>query len=500
MKRSMVILLPLLSILSCHLFAQSPGGIKGQSFWLKGNFSPGNDRQGLMNFNPAAVLGDGKAPVKLPGNMESLRRVTIFTVYQNAGTVAETPVWEMTGEFGDILLTTRQVSSKSRKTNLAFAKNNPQSNKPGTAEAIIHTYLSCRSISPAAENTEYKEAAIRFGSLNAAQPVKASPSLLAEFILYEQILNEEEITKIETCLALKYGITLQKNYLNALGKTVWNWEKDKTYSNNIAGIARDDQAILNQKQGTSSNVPGELVIGINKVELLNSKNTGSINDKNYLIWGDNAGSSTLDQAAKTTSSDIILPAKKWLMRASGSTANTIATELKAATQTFLAGYLTKENFCLVIDRSGTGDFAPAHCEYMMPDNISADGIAAFSNIYWDTDGSGKDMFTFGLKQCTPPESQLNTKTINGKEATGLISFLLYPNPVTDGQYKMAITLDKPTDIQIQVYDGSQHLLETRKGSGQAAYFFTGSTNLPPGSYTVRLITPDMEVNKILIVQ
>ncbi len=500
MKRSMVILLPLLSILSCHLFAQSPGSIKGQSFWLKGNFTLGNNRQEVMNFNPAAVLGDGKAPVKLPATMESLRRVTIFTVYQHTGTIAETPVWEITGEFGDIRLTTRQVSSKSRKTNLAFAKNNQQSSRPGTGEAIINTYLGSRSISPGTENTEYKEAAVRFGSTGTAQPAKASPSLIAEFILYERILQEEEVAKVETCLALKYGITLQKNYLTASGKTVWNWEKDKGYSHNIAGIARDDQSALHQKQGTSSNAPGELVIGINKIETLNSSNTGRVNDEDYLIWGDNAGSSTLDQSVKNAGNEILLPAKKWLMRASGSTANTIATELKTDTRTFLAGYLTKENFCLIIDRSGTGNFVPEHCEYIMLDNISEDGTAGFSSIYWDTDGSGKDAFTFGLKQCTPATSQVNNKAVTGKEATGLMSFLLYPNPVTDGQYKMAITFDKPTDIQIQVYDGYQHLLETRKGSGQAAYIFTGNTKLPPGTYTVRLVTPDKEVNKILIVQ
>jgi hypothetical protein len=95
---------------------------------------------------------------------------------------------------------------------------------------------------------------------------------------------------------------------------------------------------------------------------------------------------------------------------------------------------------------------------------------------------------------------VSNKAVNGKEAAGLISFLLYPNPVTDGHYKMSITLDKPTGIQVQVFDGYQHLLETRKGSGQAVYFFTGNTSLPPGAYTVRLITQDIEVNKILIVQ
>jgi hypothetical protein len=500
MKRSMVIFLSVLFFLPCQLLAQSPGGIKHQSFWLKENFSSGKAQPGMLNFNPATVLDDGQAPVKLPGNMESLRRATIFTVYQSSGTALEAPVWEMKGGFGDISLTTRQVSSKSRKTNLVFAKNNTPSQQPGTTAAIVHTYQSCRSISPGTENAEDKEAAIQFGSPDAVGPAKNAPSVIAEFILYERILNEVEVAKVETYLALKYGITLQKNYLAASGKTVWNWEKDQAYSHHIAGIARDDQSSLLQKQGTSSNMPGGLVIGINKIEPLNSKNKGQLTDKDYLIWGDNNRSGTLDQQLKTATGEMMIPAKKWLMQVSGNRANTLATELQIDTKSLLAGYLSKENFYLIIDRSGTGDFAPDRCTYITADNISADGMASFGNIHWDTDGSGKDMFTFGLKQCPAPASQLNAKTIKGKEATGLSSFLIYPNPVTDGHYKLAITLDKPTDIEIQVYDGYQHLLESRKGAGQATYFFTGNTKLLPGSYTVRLVTPDTAVNKILIVQ
>jgi hypothetical protein len=495
MKRSMVILLPLLSLLSGHLFAQSPGGIKGQSFWLKGNIAPNKAQPLALNFNPASVLNDGKAPVQLPGNIESLPRATIFTVYQNSGTVAEAPVWEMTGGFGDMQLTTQQVLSKSKKTNLAFAKSKPVLQQPGTAEAIIHTYTSYRNSTLGTENGDDKEAAIRFGGNNAPQLAKSASPVMAEFILYEQILAEEEIAKIETYLALKYGITLQSNYCNALGKTVWDGEKDKAYCHNIAGIARDDQSTLNQKQSTSSNAPGELVIGINTIAPSNSGNTGQANNMDYLVWGHNGRSGTLNQYAATTANETMLLTKNWLMRASGSTANTIATELKIDTKALLTGYLSKENFYLVIDRSGTGDFAPDHCTYIAPNNITDDGIASFGGIYWDTDGSGKDVFTFGLKPCTQVSNELGTKA-----ATALSPLMLYPNPVTDGHYKMAITLDKPTDVQVQVYDGYQHLVDTKKGSGQATYIFMGNINMPAGTYTVRLITPDITVNKTLVVQ
>jgi hypothetical protein len=499
MKRFKTSFLPGLLILSCRLFAQSPGGIVNQSIWLNGSFSSDTAQQSTLNFNPALATDDSKARIKLPGKIESLSRSTIFTVYQNNVAEEERPVWEITGDFGDLLLSTRQVSSNSRKTNIVFSIDKPRSYKPEKSEAIIHTYLNYGGKFSPSENTVYKEASIRLGNSNSSLPVNSSANLISEFILYEKILSEVEITKVETYLALKYGITLEKNYLNALGGTVWNWKNDTLFSNNIAGIGRDDQSALYQKQGTSCNTPGQLVIGINKIAESNYKNTGQINDRDYLIWGDNAKNFIWEQNAEAAACEIMLAEKKWLIKPSGSSANKISTELKIDTKTLLPGYFPKESFYLIIDRSGSGDFVSGNCTYISPDSISSDGIASFSHIYWDADDSGKDLFTFGFKPMLTV-SKANSKSMNSIDAAGHISFHLYPNPVTSGHYNMAVNMDKPTDIQIQVYDLNQHLLDSKKGSGQVSYLFSGYINVPSGSYFVRLITPETELYRILIVQ
>jgi hypothetical protein len=226
------------------------------------------------------------------------------------------------------------------------------------------------------------------------------------------------------------------------------------------------------------------------------KNTGQINDKDYLIWGDNAQEFALKQNDEVVPGEMMLPGKKWLMRSSGSSANKISTEVKIDTKKLLPGSCPKGSFYLIIDRSGTGDFAPQHCIYITPDVISPEGVASFSHVNWDTDGSGKDVFTFGFKPALLPGSLVK----NNKGAAGQISFQVYPNPVTDGHYTMAIKLDKPTDIQIQIYDLNQHLIETKKGKDQASYFISGYINAPAASYFVRLTTPETEIYRILIVQ
>jgi hypothetical protein len=490
---------------SCNVFSQSPGGIPKHTYWLKGNFSSDISMQGSLNYNPAMVLDNRKISLMLPGKIESLGRSTIFTVYQNTTPEEERPVWEMMGEFGDLSLSTFQVASNTGKTKLVFTKKDPTVFKPESykqlyPETFINTYLSYKGTSASPENTDKKDASIHFGNLNSTVKDRSSHGLISEFILYEKILNEVEIAKVETYLALKYGITLQKNYLNALGETVWNWKVDSLFSNNIAGIGRDDQSMLYQKQSTSCNTSGQLVIGSNKIAESNSHNTGKINNRNYLIWGDNAKNLTLEHNSDASSCEYILSEKKWLMKTSGKSSSKISTELKININSLLPGYSRKENFYLIIDRSGSGDFAKGNCEYFIPDNISADGIACFSNLYWDTDASGKDLFAFGIKPMFSSGALVNGKSIRNSDAASHISFRLYPNPVTDGQYNIAVSLNKKSDIQIEVYDLNQHLLDTKKGSGQASYLFTRFINAPSGPYFVRLITPETEVYRIMILQ
>jgi hypothetical protein len=487
-----------LLFLSCNLFGQTPGGIGRHTLWLQGNFFADTAGLRTLNFNPVTTIDDSKTRVKMLGNIKDVRRATIFTVYQNAKPDQETPIWQVTSNAENFSLSTRQVSSKVGETNMVFAKNNAGTYKAGKPETIIHTYTYIRSKGTLStqEKTQNKGAAMQFGPPKSSKLGNATPGLIAEFILYEKILKEDEITKIETYLALKYGITLRKNYVNSLGQTLWNWENEKLYSNNIAGIGRDNQSALYQKQSTSCSTPDDLVIGINKIEKYNSQNTGLLNDKDYLIWGDNALAFTLNRNVEPGISNILLSEKKWVMKAAGRTVKTISTELKIDTKTLLSEEGEKERFCLAIDRSGTGDFAAKDCVYIMPDSISKDGIASFSQVFWDTDGSGKDFFAFGLKPVLSPDAQM----LKNKDAASLISFKVYPNPVTDGHYKVALTLDKPADIKIEVYDIQQNLIDSKWGKGHAVYLLSGYINSVPGIYTVRVTTPEKEFSQIIILQ
>lgn len=483
-----------LLLLSSSLHAQSPGGIGQPSLWLQGNFFSESAPARTVNFNPATTIEGVGRQITISPNIEDLRRATIFTVYQGTGPDQEKTVWQMNGVFGDLLLSTRQVSSKSGKMTMVFAKKESATSEAKNPQTFLSTYLRRQPKSTVPENKWDKKNVIQFGGAASANVAGQSSGLAAEFIVYETVLKEKEIAKVETYLAIKYGITLQRNYVNSLGEMIWNRESDPLYSNNIAGIGRDDHATLYQKQSASGSSSDGLTIGIDNIAPTNASNTGQLNDRDYLLWGDNARPFTLNRDANAGKTDLLLTERKWLVKSSGRTAGTISTELNIDTKTLLPAFYPKENFYLVIDHSGYGDFAPKNCTYRTPDSLSADGIASFRNVRWETNRSGKIVFSFGLRTSLLADVPATT------DAASLLSFHVYPNPIADGNYKIAVRLDKPAEITIRVYDANLHLIESRKATGQADYLLTGKITAAAGAYLVRLFASGKEFNKIIIRQ
>ncbi|MBS1744166.1 MAG: gliding motility-associated C-terminal domain-containing protein [Bacteroidetes bacterium] len=131
---------------------------------------------------------------------------------------------------------------------------------------------------------------------------------IAEVIIYARTLTPAEINKVESYLAVKYGFTLDQAAANANdytasdGTITWNRANNSGYAANITGIGRDDASNLAQKQSKSVNANGLITIYTNGVytggnfPLLNSTNANSFsNDRSFVLIGDNAASTAIDQ-------------------------------------------------------------------------------------------------------------------------------------------------------------------------------------------------------------
>ncbi|KAI9459569.1 hypothetical protein F5148DRAFT_1287096 [Russula earlei] len=146
------------------------------------------------------------------------------------------------------------------------------------------------------------------GSNNNGGGSEYSNSAIAEVITYSVTLADADINKVESYLAIKYGITLSQsatynnNYTSSNGTIVWNGAANNAYAINITGIGRDDVSGLLQKQSRSVNTNGLVsVYNSNNAGVFPDMNAGNTTtfsaDQSFLLFGDNGASTTFSSCA-----------------------------------------------------------------------------------------------------------------------------------------------------------------------------------------------------------
>lgn len=137
---------------------------------------------------------------------------------------------------------------------------------------------------------------------------------IPELIFYNRVLTANERQRVESYLAVKYGVTLDQtaptNYLTADSTVVWDAATNTIYNNDITGIGRDDVSALNQKQSASVNAGNLLTIGHVTIAVDNQSNPNNFPaDKDFLIWGHNAGATTI--SVLVTGASAVRMARVW---------------------------------------------------------------------------------------------------------------------------------------------------------------------------------------------
>jgi gliding motility-associated-like protein len=132
---------------------------------------------------------------------------------------------------------------------------------------------------------------------------------LAEVITYDTYLSESDENKVETYLAIKYGITLtqqqstfNQDYNSSNGTLIWSSAANSTYPFDITGIGRDDVSGLMQKQSKSVHNNSLVYLyngGVAGVfPTSNATNTSTFgSDQSFVLFGDNGLDTTLTQCA-----------------------------------------------------------------------------------------------------------------------------------------------------------------------------------------------------------
>ncbi|MDX1943590.1 MAG: LamG-like jellyroll fold domain-containing protein [Saprospiraceae bacterium] len=134
---------------------------------------------------------------------------------------------------------------------------------------------------------------------------------ISEYIVYNRALAAVERQKVQSYLALKYGITLDmsvtnQDYIASDSTNIWDWSDNSGYRNDVAGIGRDDCNNLHQKQSKSVNSDAIVSAYVgNTTSTDNASNPNNVtNDKSFFTWGNDNQATTLDVPISLTGSSI----------------------------------------------------------------------------------------------------------------------------------------------------------------------------------------------------
>lgn len=287
--------------------------------------------------------------------------------------------------------------------------------------------------------------------------------LMSEFLLFNQRIDNEELIKWLSYLSIKYGITLQEtNYVNSRGDTIWNYDKSPEYSLSIAGLGCDTSFGLNQKKSRFLN--DKVIIGTNDI----------LNENNFILMGCDETLLNDIKVAETDIYDSLLYYGNCMMQVTGETAHQAATFLTINADNW-EGDLNQ--YKLLINRKNDEDFFTDFSLFSPTHIDTLHRLITFSNIFWDTDGDGKDFFKFiyinshqGLQNFSfiPNYNITNSDTnqvINKED-----SYLLYPNP-NFGNFSLQIDLTEAHDIQVKILTITGQVIDIINGYGQQHYLF-----------------------------
>lgn len=220
----------------------------------------------------------------------------------------------------------------------------------------------------------------------------------AELLVYNNVLSDADRAKVESYLAIKYGITLtggtdllgatagnsSYNYVNSAGTTIR--VSDAAYRFDVFGLGRDDYFGLNQKISRSNNT-GDILIASTNTDFTNlnldATRTSINGDREFTLFANNKGSSDVVNTQTTE-----LPTgigqrldREWKVaqfNTDGTNIANISLRFDISGFTFSGAHLN--TLRLLIDSDGDGDFTTGTIQQIAPSSFTAGSFVQFNNV------------------------------------------------------------------------------------------------------------------------
>tara|TARA_R110001599_G_scaffold145336_2_gene327764 strand:+ start:23786 stop:30733 length:6948 start_codon:yes stop_codon:yes gene_type:complete len=329
-----------------------------------------------------------------------------------------------------------------------------------------------------------------------------------EVIVYNAEITDLQAQQVRSYLALKYGSTLTENndadgtanevisgavregdYVASNGSTItWAYNDDTGFVSNVAGIGRDDDTCLDQKQSSSVNSDAILAMGLGGIEATNADNANSfVADNSFLTWATDGASTTFANITTAGTPGTVTERMLRVWRAQ-ETGTVGATEI-SFDLTGLTGYSTDAGeYQLII--AGGGDNTSLENGNTFTGGTFNGSVLSFSGI----DLADGEYFTLGvaLDNCGPggvttdltvwlkADAGTSTTTDNTNLITWSDQSLDANDAVTDGTPPLYRnnTTDNINFLPTIAFDGT----DDRLSLGNLSEIKSGGTNA--GDYTL----------------
>lgn len=419
-------------------------------FWWKCQ-----DGDTTYNFNPAVNMDSAGAVVF--DSVPCAQSYTMIVVYKPLTDTTESAIWRL--EYNDSVyrgLTTKRILIDAAEITYT------DTTQPGP---IINTL--CQSVADI--DTAQRYCRLVLGGFDTVE----SHIKVSEVLYYCRKLGSTELRKVQTYLAVKYGVTLEPvDYVSSANDTVWRIETAAAYHNRVTGVGVDTVYGLLQLQSLSE-VEGAVVTLV----------SNQIPQNGYLLTGDDNG-----QLAFTNEGLWEKLSRNWRI-----TGTNLPSQTTFGIQVDIYS-LPGDCDSLVLILDGTPHYA---------DSI-VNGKAYYNNLVW----YGYDMtFTFGrgtvlwehivLSKGHPDvgtqSSHSDNQALNQSDNQMTVS--VYPNPST-GRYNIQVSGCE--SVSVTIYNTHGAAVRRFSDSGKHQYHFDGE--LPTGNvYYVTITTPEgVQTTKLTI--
>ncbi|MES2574079.1 MAG: T9SS type A sorting domain-containing protein [Bacteroidota bacterium] len=313
-----------------------------------------------FNYNPVVDFSRDKILKEYKNIIK--KKSSLFVVFKSSAT-----------EENAILSLERGLFKSSLSTKKMLCDKEVHLNKGDSKTGLTLSYLYNKT-----SLTEKKDGSLIFDDL--LYEDKAFKNQLLELIYVPKILNIKEKNVVESYLAIKHGISLNEgqNYYNSKKDTIWNTKENTGFGTRITGIGKDVFFGLNQKQSCNSLQDG-LSIGFNKIEKTNAENKQVLLDRTFLIWGDNDGTSLLEQESNSSQKRM---KRIWKMQTTAKT-GVFNTQLQIDKKLMELGEVQPvqetDLMWLAIDTTQSPKFNYTHAKYIKA-TVNDDTRIVFDNV------------------------------------------------------------------------------------------------------------------------